>query len=136
MYLLGICCVSDTNIPDRRVMRVRKLKKEHEEKGHYTSSSLNDDIVARLDHLGFTWVVYQKGDSNFERHFQELCRYKEKHGHCVVPTKEGTLGRWVTDLRHQYKVFQDPETRLKSKLNQSKIDRLNELGFKWNMQAS
>ena len=115
-------------------MRVRKLKKAYNKEGHYTSSSLNNDIVDHLDRLGFTWVVYRRGESNFERHFQDLCRYKERHGHCVVPTKEGTLGRWVTNLRHEYKAFQDPKTRNKSKLLQSKIDRLNEIGFKWNMQ--
>jgi len=63
--------------------------------------------------------------------YEQLQKFKEKHGHCIVPTKYKTnpqLGCWVSTQRVHYKRMQ--VGRLNS-LSQEKIDRLNALDFVW-----
>eukprot|EP00956_Cyclotella_meneghiniana_P020968 scaffold37640_cov83-Cyclotella_meneghiniana.AAC.7 len=77
--------------------------------------------VALLDELGFDW------GTNWYANFRELCKFREEHGHCKVPTRDKTLGRWVTSQRSDYK---------NNKIAQEKIDKLNELGFVWNYDGA
>lgn len=42
----------------------------------------------------------------FEEQFQELQHYKAGNGHCRVPAQTPRLGRWVSDIRKNYKVCQ------------------------------
>ena len=54
----------------------------------------------------------------------------------LVPTKYSTnpaLGRWVSTQRSQYKLFVDGE---KSTMTQERVERLNSIGFVWNVLPS
>eukprot|EP00957_Ditylum_brightwellii_P086535 6583889-Ditylum_brightwellii.AAC.1 len=61
--------------------------------------------------------------------FDQLCLYKAKNGHCLVPYKYAQnkpLGTWVQCQRELYK---KKEPCLDSS---HRIQKLNEIGFVWN----
>ena len=65
--------------------------------------------------------------------YHELREYKNQHGNCDVATKYSpnpALGRWVSTQRSEYKKFRDGTSK---HMTQEKINKLNRLGFKWEM---
>ena len=84
----------------------------------YRAGSLAQDRIERLSGIGFKWGPRVP----WETRFDELVRYKAKHGDCNVPQRQGPLGTWVNYQRFDYK---------KSKLSQDRIDSLNGIGFEW-----
>jgi hypothetical protein len=52
--------------------------------------------------------------------FVELEKYKEKNGHCNCPTKNGSLGSWITKQRKLFK---------SNKLKEDRHEKLVEIGF-------
>ena len=92
----------------------------------YTAGSLAQDRIDRLSSIGFKWAMKEGGPTvPWETRFDELVQYKAKHGDCDVPTKQGKLGCWVCTQRGAYR---------EDKLVQDRIDRLNSIGFKWDMK--
>ena len=57
-----------------------------------------------------------------ETRFNELVQYQTKHGDCDISTKKGKLGPWASKQRVAYRA---------NSLEQSRIDRLDSIGFKW-----
>ena len=87
--------------------------------------TLTADRIQHLDGLGFVW---DKFADQWERGFFYLKKYKEQHGNCLVPhgfkTPNGdNLHKWADHLR----------TR-KEKLAPDRIQRLEGLGFVWNVK--
>ena len=82
---------------------------------------LTEDRIRRLDDLGFIWDPL---DEQWEEGFSHLVKFKEREGHSRVAQgrNEGTfpLGSWVSTQR-----------RLKEKLSDDRIKRLDDLGFIW-----
>ena len=91
---------------------------QRSQKGKLTPERLN-----RLDDLGFTWDVLE---SQWEEGFRHLAAYKEEFGDCLV--QRGTqfrgyqLPRWVSKQRSR-----------KDKLTPARLNRLNALGFVWDV---
>jgi hypothetical protein len=82
---------------------------------------------ARLDSLGFDWGPKELA---WERMFAELKRYKERFGHCNVPSnwKENPqLGMWVNNQR---------ALQGRGQLSADRKTLLDELGFDWNVRKS
>jgi hypothetical protein len=50
----------------------------------------------------------------------ELVKYKQKNGHCNVPTKNGSLGEWIS---HQRSLFKS------KKLKADRYEKLVGIGF-------
>uniref|UniRef100_A0A7S4IYU7 Helicase-associated domain-containing protein n=2 Tax=Odontella aurita TaxID=265563 RepID=A0A7S4IYU7_9STRA len=67
-----------------------------------------------------------------------LVLYKEQNGHTRVPAtlKELSLGVWVQKLRHAYKAWKDGKVELKRSLTQERIQKLDALGFEWQLPDS
>merc|ERR1712125_97121 len=69
--------------------------------------------------------------------FNELKQFYDIHGHCMVPQhydENPKLGKWVKAQRRQYKlkvVLKQP-----SSITNSRISKLNSLGFAWDMATS
>ena len=61
----------------------------------------------------------------WDERFEELKKFKAKHGHCNVPQKQGSLGVWVSNQRQAYK------TNKVLGLGLSGIQKLDDLGFNW-----
>jgi len=85
----------------------------------YLADSLAQDRIDRLISIGFKWALKE---GCWDTKFQELVRYKAKHGECKVPRSQGPLGTWAGKQRTTYR---------KGKLKQDRIDRLNGIGFDW-----
>lgn len=78
-----------------------------------------------LDNLGFTWRIVVKSKSlPWQQMYHNLCHFKEKHGHCIVPSKGSTkrLGLWVFNQRAKYQ---------KGLLSQKQVSLLEHIGFEW-----
>ncbi|KAL7564258.1 hypothetical protein ACA910_014324 [Epithemia clementina (nom. ined.)] len=82
-----------------------------------------------LEGIGFDWAVKKRWNDMYE----QLKKYKEKHGHCMVTGKsEGFLGRWVTFQRTQLNRFS--QTGKDSKMYSERFQLLNDIGFVWNVR--
>lgn len=84
---------------------------------------LSQDRINRLDATGFRWSPKK---DNWEECFGQLLLYKENYnGDTNVPWDYQTYPRlswWVRNQRTSYR---------EGKLEQARIDRLNEIGFCW-----
>ena len=107
------------------------MEKKFLDEGH-EKTSMTEGRKALLESIGFTWAK-RKGEHSWLEKFNELRAYKERYGNCDVATKYAdnpALGRWVSTQRSEYKKFQTGHSK---HMNQEKIDKLNRLGFKWEM---
>ena len=86
------------------------------------ANSLSKERRKRLDDLGFVWNILE---ADWEEGFSHLKIYKDREGHCRVPTshKENgfSLGRWVSSQRSH-----------KNDLIAERSQKLDQLGFVWN----
>ena len=94
---------------------------------------LSQERINRLNEIGFIWDALEE---DFQIGIEELIEYKQKYGHLRVErnykVKEGTpdeftLGTWVNHRRAEYKETGD------KRLSEEKINRLNEIGFIWDI---
>jgi uncharacterized cupin superfamily protein len=87
--------------------------------------TLSPEQIERLNQLGFRWDPLA---GNWEINFAALERFKQREGHCHVATshqEDGLkLGAWVSNQR-----------AAKNKLSPERIERLNQLGFRWDPLA-
>ena len=70
----------------------------------------------------------------FEGRFKQLIDFIDEFGHCNVPVKysvDPSLGQWCINTRCAYKKIQQGQTTDRI-LTQDQIERLEEIGFKWN----
>ncbi|EJK76883.1 hypothetical protein THAOC_01327, partial [Thalassiosira oceanica] len=72
------------------------------------------------------WRALASSGINFEQEwserFDELTAYKDEHGDCNVPAKQGPLCEWVSRQRKSCK---------KGTLRQERIELLESIGFEW-----
>ena len=77
---------------------------------------------------------YQAGQ--WSERFEDLCRYREKTGNCLVPHtyKENLpLARWVKRQRYQYKLMKEGKP---STMTEERVRSLEEIGFVWDSQGA
>jgi len=89
----------------------------------------------RLGEIGFKWkpTYYQE---IFEQRCRDIEAFKSEFGHCNVKrnnSADPSLGRWCKNARYSYNKIQQGQIP-KSNLTQDQIDRLEEIGFKWNLK--
>eukprot|EP00979_Chaetoceros_neogracilis_P000184 scaffold59_cov189-Chaetoceros_neogracile.AAC.1 len=65
-------------------------------------------------------VKFAMENIKWNTRFVELEKYKEKNGHCNCPTKNGSLGSWITKQRKLFK---------SNKLKEDRHEKLVEIGF-------
>ena len=92
--------------------------------------SMSAEHIRALDGIGFDWGT-SKTDvaSIWSVRFQQLCEFKEKVGHCIVPQKYSAnpkLGRWVSTQRHNCKLYQEGRPNA---LTAERIRALDDIGF-------
>jgi len=90
--------------------RIRRLK-------------ISKERAAKLDSIGFTWVVNIEPDVRWEIMFDELRKFKERKGHCNVPARfsdNPKLGIWVSTQRGQ-----------RLKISKERAAKLDSIGFTW-----
>jgi hypothetical protein len=110
-------------------------------------SHLTTSRQSRLTQAGFIWdpkseVEFWKLQSDcvqanelWEENFQDLLKYKEANGNCLVPKEyqvNKRLARWVLKQRRSYKAKEAGEY---SPLDDEKIQRLLDVGFVFNSRT-
>ena len=103
------------------VYRLRRLKKR---------GKLEAAHIKHLDAIGFVWGCPHQGpEEHWDQMYSALVEYKKVHGHCNVSTlsKEYLrLGNWVRTQRGR---------RRKGTLGNEQIQRLEQIGFAWEILA-
>jgi len=77
---------------------------------------------------------YQAGQ--WAEKFEELCEYKDKYQHCLVPHtyhENLALARWVKRQRYQYKLMMEGKS---STMTQDRVKALEDIGFVWDSQGA
>lgn len=93
-------------------------------------SSMTAAKIRHLESIGFKWAK-RKGQISWDLKYSELCAFYRHHLHCDVPTKFGenrALGRWVSTQRSEFKKYQQGRSK---QMTRERIDKLNQLNFKW-----
>jgi hypothetical protein len=108
---------------------------QNTQRTNYKKGKLSPDRIKRLEEIGFTWEKQEKQFVEqfdwFKKGFQETLLYKENTGIPNVPkiykTAEGYgLGAWQHNQKKKY---------WEGKLSPDRIKRLEEIGFKWEIEA-
>ena len=66
--------------------------------------------------------------------FQNLLKFKQRHGHCFVLYKYGALGKWVHEQKQQYKIYTSSSST--STLTRARIELLERHGFHWHFEST
>lgn len=113
------------------VKRIRHCYKQIQ-LGEKPRQELTKSNIEQLDEMGFRWELHQ----SFDVQFIKLQQYKKKYGNCNVPSRykdDPPLGRWVGTRRQAYKQIQQGE-KPKALLSQTMIEKLDEMGFQWQVR--
>jgi hypothetical protein len=96
---------------------------------------LSTEKMRKLQQLDFPWNVQS---AVWQRRYEQLEQYREKHGHCRVPANNleyPGLGVWVRNQRREYRKLQlkkSGQLRLSSStLTPDRLDALQDIGFEW-----
>jgi hypothetical protein len=124
------------------VIWVQDQRTMHKNLRHGKPSSLTPERIQRLLSIGFQWNVAKTLPLSWEKRYQQLVEYKEKHGHCNVPQKATPgapvgLGNWVLEQRRSYKTTTDQDSTHPSKtkkLSSEQIEKLEKIGFQWQLR--
>lgn len=125
---------------DTQRVQYKKMKKKLEGTEAAASNQavyrFTEERIRRLEDLGFVWSIRD----DWQKHYDELKKFKKDHGHCNVPARYSNnrrLGIWVSAQRQQYKILMagDESTQRSTPLTDKRIDQLNELGFTWAVRA-
>ncbi|MFH2120305.1 MAG: Helicase associated domain protein [Pseudomonadota bacterium] len=112
------------NVPDRWPEDLQLGKWVGKQRTKRNSGLLSTERIVRLNKIGFIWDLLA---SNWEEMFEYLLEFKQKNGHCNVPSRwpeNSKLSRWVSTQREFWK---------NGKLSENRINRLEEAGFEWNI---
>ena len=94
-----------------------------------SNSTMTEERIKVLNDIGFIWDSHEV---IWNERFNQLVAYKQKNGHCRVPSycKEcPQLASWVKCQRRQYKLFF--EEGKGSSMNTERISLLDSIGFIW-----
>jgi hypothetical protein len=137
---------SDKNIKyqalGRWCSKMRQSYKKIKQGGSPHSKLLSDANIQRLERMGFDFSSRAHEDKiSFDDRMKDLQAFKEEHGHCNVPksksdknTKYQSLGFWCSNIRQMYNKIKQGQTPPNTcKLSDANIQRLEAVGFKWNL---
>lgn len=94
-------------------------------------SHINARRVEALDKIGFDWSPAFYMLDLWQQRFDELLKFKAKHGHCNVPQKyeqNRKLAIWVNTQRSQYKKMCAGE---QTHMTIERVKTLEDVGFEW-----
>jgi hypothetical protein len=92
----------------------------------FKNKSLSEEHINKLNQIGFVWTIYE--DAWLAR-YNELLEYKCTFGDFNVPKRyngERSLANWVCQQRVSFK---------NKTLSESRIAKLNEVGFTWSKEG-
>ncbi|CAB9496719.1 helicase [Seminavis robusta] len=107
---------------------------------HYKKSltnpgeGLSKERAAKLVAMGFEWTGENPRHKNWDMRYEQLKEFKEQYGHAQVPIgfeDNVQLANWTSTQRQEYKNLLKGKP---SRLNERRIQLLNEIGFAWELQ--
>lgn len=113
-----------------------------------TDRFISDERIEKLNKIGFVWNL---NDFSWNKKFEEFLLYVKEHGNTLVPHNHNTLGHWVVKQRRNYKVRMLREEKesnprksgadlevndFESGISDERIQKLNEVGFVWNVHEA
>jgi len=121
----------------RRLYKNKKLQVN-------VKSSLDDERIEWLNDLGFVFDVHEY---SWNCGYEELAKYHEQYGHCLVPERcneNQRLGDWVRNQRkafHEYKLEGNRANKTRrnictAKMTPERIEKLESLGFIWDVKEA
>lgn len=121
----GDCLISDSFINKNNFSLgawLRAIKK------HYKNKKLSSDQISILEEIGIIWDF---SEYRWNGGLQALISYKQEFNNCLVninyiDNHGFKLGGWVSERRKSYRL---------NKLEKSKIEQLDALGFVWNIKS-
>ncbi|KAL3937932.1 MAG: hypothetical protein SGBAC_007054 [Bacillariaceae sp.] len=88
--------------------------------------------LATLNEMGFIWESSSTPDSPEERwqnHYQELCNFRKKNGHCYVPSTENKpLHVFCNRQREEFRRYKLGNA---TSMTEARIELLSEIQFEW-----
>jgi len=102
------------------------------QQGQKPKSNLTQDRIECLEKIGFKWKLTE----TFEQRCRDLEAFNSEFGHCNVSrtySVNPSLGQWCNATRHAYNQIQPGQTP-SGNLTQGRIERLEEIGFKWKLK--
>jgi len=109
------------------------------------SAPLTLDRIRLLNVLGFTWTIRSRDSlgESWNQRLDELRKYREEHGNCLVPSRyppNPELGVWVGTQRTQYRLYQRSKelgtvNPSSAAMSDDRIRQLEELGFVWALRG-
>ena len=112
---------------------VKRQRYQYKLKLEGKHSTLTPERQAALEGLGFIWDSHS---AVWEERLQELRDFKQRHGHCNVPStfsENHSLSIWVQCQRRQFKLLRrsDSGGGKRSHMSSDRIAKLNSIGFVW-----
>ena len=123
-------CLVPLNWPENQQLAhwIKHQRCQYKAKLEGKHSTLTHARQEALEKLGFVWDSRRAA---WEERFNELLAFRNKNGHCNVPTnfKENPkLSTWVKCQRRQYKLFLEGK---KTHMTRERISKLSSVYFVW-----
>jgi uncharacterized protein CbrC (UPF0167 family) len=124
----GHCNVPHTYDANLSLARWAKRQRyQYTRKLEQKQSCLSDARQQKLDAVGFAWDLQTMA---WQERFDELVKFKQKNGHCNVPSRfreNPALGMWAKTQRQQYNFYLS--NPFSSRLTPERFELLTNLGF-------
>ena len=106
------------------------MRKQNKEFLRLMTCQTSDKMMV-LNHVNFPWRLPQ--EVKWNQRYEELVKYRSIHNNCNLPRNVPHLGEWVNNQR-RFKKMYDAAGK-KSSLTIKRIEKLNTLGFDWNLRT-
>lgn len=110
---------------------VKRQRYQYKLKIDNKRSTMSDERVQALNHIGFIWDSHS---AIWSERLHELLEYKRVYGDCNVPSRyqpNRQLAVWVKRQRRQYKFYNEDSP---SSMTPERIMRLESVGFEWDLR--
>lgn len=100
-----------------------------------SGSTMTEERKSLLAELGFVWDRHSEA---WEIRYAELLKFLQEHGHTNVPSnyENAQLATWIKCQRRQYKMrWEAGAENKKTLLCDERIQRLEALGFEWELRS-
>ncbi|CAJ1959532.1 unnamed protein product [Cylindrotheca closterium] len=112
----------------------RRKRVKHDHNLAIIDTPPTNDFRSDDDNLKPRYRSYQQ--VQWDQQYQELLKFQERHGHCIVPhtyDPNPSLARWAKRQRYQY--VQKLEHK-KSGMSNARQRKLDAVGFVWDLQMT
>ena len=119
-------CTDDAAASTKATESISNCGGSSKQKGKRKVPRLSAEKIAQLKSIGFEW---DSRDAKWMQRLDELYKYKEDHGDCLVPSKypdNPSLSNWVQSQRANYKLYKKGG---KTNLTERRLKILMDAGF-------